>query len=440
MQIIRGRADVTRVAVMADDFPGMKPGMKVQVGDVVKRGQVLFEDRKASGVLHTAPGAGSVIGIHRGARRALQSVVIELSEAERSGRDDIAEHVTFERYSGRAIGELSRDDVVGLLVESGQWAALRTRPFSKVPATDGSPRSLFVTAIDSNPLAPRPDVVIEKRREDFEAGLQVVAKLTEGPTFLCVAEGSRIAHGLEAPVQVEEFSGPHPSGTVGLHIHLLDPVSREKTVWHLGYQDVIAIGSLFRTGRLDVGRVISIAGPVCSDARLVTTRLGASVDELTVDDGDDDNRRVAGSALSGKKAMGEVFGYLGRYDRQISVLAEGRERVFMGWLTPGPKSFSTLPIYISRLLGVKSFDLTTSTNGSPRAMVPIGMFERVMPMDIVPTYLLRALIVGDIEQGEKLGVLELDEEDLALCTFVCSGKTDYGPILRRNLDMIEKEG
>jgi len=440
MQIVRGREGVSRVAVMADDFPGAKPGMQVKVDDFVKRGQVLFADRKAPGVLHTAPGAGKVIAIHRGARRALQSVVIELSEGERSGRDEQAECATFEHYSGRNPSELSREDIVALLVESGQWAALRARPFSKVPSPATTPRSIFVTATDTNPLAPLPEVVIEKRREDFDRGLQLVARLCEGPTYLCIREGSGVADGVTAPVRVEEFSGPHPAGTVGLHIHRLDPVSRDKIVWHLGYQDVIAIGRLFASGRLDVERVISIAGPECSDSRLVVTRLGASVAELVGDDASDDNRCISGSVLSGKKAMGEEFGYMGRFDRQISVLREGRERIFLGWLTPGMKSFSTIPIYLSRFFGVKSFDFTTSTNGSPRAMVPIGTFERVMPMDILPTFLLRSLLVGDIEQAEKLGALELDEEDLALCTFVCSGKTDYGPVLRRNLSMIEKEG
>jgi len=186
--------------------------------------------------------------------------------------------------------------------------------------------------------------------------------------------------------------------------------------------------------------VISIAGPPCSAPRLVATRLGGAIAELVGDDAADDVRCISGSVLSGKKAMGENFGYMGRFDRQISLLREGHERVFLGWLAPGWKSFSTIPIYLSRLLGAKSFDFTTSTNGSPRSMVPIGTFERVMPMDILPTFLLRSLVVGDIEQAEKLGALELDEEDLALCTFVCSGKTDYGPILRRNLEMIEKEG
>jgi Na+-transporting NADH:ubiquinone oxidoreductase subunit A len=438
-QVIRGHAEVTRVAVMADDFLGMKPGMKVQVDEVVKRGQALFEDRKAPGVRHTAPGAGKVVAIHRGARRALRSVVIDLSAGERSGREEDAECVAFECYTGKAADALSRADVVGLLVESGLWTALRERPFSKVPSPESEPHSVFVTASDSHPLAPLPDVVIDRRREDFECGLNIVAKLTAGKTFLCVGAGSNVDPGA-APVSLESFEGPHPAGTVGLHIHLLDPVGRGRRAWHIGYQDVIAVRHLFATGRLDVERVISIAGPPVEDPRLVTTRTGASVDELTADDGGAGVRRIAGSVLSGKKAMGEVFGYLGRYDRQISLLEEGNERAFLGWMTLGLRSFSTIPIYLSRLLGVKRFDFTTSTNGSPRAMVPIGTFERVMPMDILPTFLLRSLLVGDIEQAEKLGALELDEEDLALCTFVCSGKTDYGPVLRRNLEMIEKEG
>jgi len=440
MQIVRGRAEVSRVAVMADDFPGVKPGMKVAVDDVVKRGQVLFEDRKVPGVVHTAPGAGRVIGVHRGARRALQSVVIELSEGERSLREEDVECVRFERYTGKDADALSREEIVGLLVESGLWTALRTRPFSKVPSPESAPHSLFVTAVDTSPLAPLPDVAIERKREAFERGLRILAKLTDGPTYLCVGEGAGFAEGLDAPVQVETFTGPHPAGTVGLHIHRLDPVSRAKTVWHIGYPDVIAVGGLFATGRLDVERVISIAGPKVADPRLVVTRTGACVDELAAADGEGEVRRIAGSVLSGKKAMGEVYGYLGRYDRQISVLAEGRERVFLGWLTPGLNAFSSLPIYLSRLFGGKRFDFTTSTNGSPRTMVPIGNYERVMPLDILPTFLLRSLLVGDIEQAEKLGALELDEEDLALCTFVCAGKTDYGPALRRNLDMIEKEG
>ena len=223
--------------------------------------------------------------------------------------------------------------------------------------------------------------------------------------------------------------------------HLLAPVSRERVVWHIGSADVAAIGALFATGKLDVERIVSVAGPPVSDPRLVSTRLGADTEEVVGGKlADGEVRLIAGSVLSGKKAMGDVFGFLGRYDRQISVLREGRERVLMGWLTPGLNAFSIFPIYLSKLFSNKRFALSTALNGSSRAMVPIGMYEDVMPMDILPTFLLRALVVGDIEEAEKLGALELDEEDLALCTFVCPGKTNYGPILRANLTTLEKEG
>ena len=442
IQIVREKARAQRIALMADDFPGMKPAMRIKEGETVQRGQVLFEDRKNPGVLHTAAGAGRVIGVNRGARRVLQSVVIDLSESERAGEVSETERVAFASYTGRAVESLSGDEVRALLIESGEWTALRTRPYSKVPAVDAEPAALFVTAMDTNPLAPLPEVALAGREADFDRGLRVLAKLTSGTTYLCVDPDSGLEKGLSAPVQVERFSGPHPSGTVGLHIHTLEPVSREKSVWHVGYPDVAAIGSLFATGRLDVARVVSVGGPPVSDPRLVRTRRGAETRNLLGDDpcSEEDVRFVAGSVLSGKKAMGDVFGFLGRYDRQLSVLREGREREFLGWLTLGLRAFSIFPIYLSKFFPKRRFELSTSTHGSARAMVPIGMYEDVMPLDILPTFLLRSLIVGDVEQAEKLGALELDEEDLALCTFVCPGKTNYGPILRANLAILEKEG
>ena len=309
------------------------------------------------------------------------------------------------------------------------------------PSPQSSPHAIFVTAIDTNPHAPMPDVVIGPRREDFTRGLEIVSKLTDGTTYLCTHDHTDLGEEVPEGVSVERFRGPHPAGNVGTHIHMLDPVSRRKTVWSIGYQDVIAIGSLFLTGRLDVERIVAIAGPAVLDPRLVRTRLGASIEDLAANEGGESEvRRISGSVLSGKAAMGDIFGYLGRYDLQITVLREGRERVFMGWLTPGIEAFSSIPIYLSKWLPNKRFAFTTTTNGSPRAMVPLGMYERVMPLDILPTFLLRSLMVGDIEEAEKLGALELHEEDLALCSFVCPGKHDYGKYLRRNLEMIEKEG
>jgi len=444
VQAIRdeNRGNCARIAVMADDFVGMKPRMHTKVGDDVKRGQILFENRKIEGVRHTAPGAGKVVAINRGARRALQSIVIELSQSERGGTPQDSEFQKFESFTGKAPRDLAREQVRDLLTESGAWVAFSTRPYSKVPDPNSEPHSIFVTAIDTNPLSVLPEVVIESRRADFQRGLQVVAKLTEGKTFLCIHADSGIEKDPDAPVTVEKFCGPHPAGNAGTHIHFLDPVSREKTVWTIGYQDVINIGSLFQTGKLDVSRVIALGGPTVGNPRLIQTRIGAHIVELT--QGDDlgacEVRVIAGSVLSGKKAMGEAFSFLGHFDRQISVIPEGREREFLGWLAPGFKSFSSIPIYISHFLRPKQWKFTTSTNGSPRAIVPIGMYENVMPLDILPTFLLRSMMVGDVEQAEQLGCLELDEEDLALCTFVCPSKINYGPVLRRNLEMIEEEG
>jgi Na+-transporting NADH:ubiquinone oxidoreductase subunit A len=447
---------VSKVAIIAADYPGMKPRMAVKVGDKVKRGQLLFDDRKSEGVRFTAPGAGTVSAINRGEFRALQSVVIELSASEREGKPAPDEFQAFESYaSGTDLGKLSRAQIVALLQESGMWTAIRARPFGRVPATtSAAPHALFVTVTDTNPHAPSVDVVLAGREQDFEAGLSIVARLTEGKVYVCKGPGTKVPAGKTNNVQIEEFHGPHPSGTVGLHIHTLEPVSRRKTVWHLGYQDVILIGRLFKTGKLDVERVVSLAGPTVKSPKLFVSRLGAAIDPLvegkliTSRPSQEhhggplpvENRVISGSVLTGRKAMGDVHGYLGRYHLQISALREGRERELFGWLKPGADMFSTSGAYVSSLTPGKTFDFTTALNGSHRHMVPLGMYERVFPFDILPTFLLRALLVKDLARAEELGVLELDEEDVALCTFVCPGKQDYGPILRDNLETIWKEG
>lgn len=441
-QHVDGAPAPSRVALLGDDVHGLRARLHVEPGQTVLRGQLLFEDRKNPGVRWVAPAAGRVDAVHRGARRVLESVVIELSAGERSGRPERSELVRFESWQADVDPrDLAPDDIRTLLLESGLWTALRTRPFSKVPAVDGTPDALFVTAMDTRPLAARPDVVLAENDLDFGRGLRALAQLTAGATYLCVAADSAAAHDFDAPVQVERFAGPHPAGLSGVHIHRLAPVGRTRTVWTIGYQDVLAIGRLFAQGVLPVERVVALAGPVVKRPRLLRTRLGASLADLTQGElAEGEQRIISGSVLDGKKAMGEVFGYLGRYDHQISVISEDRARPFFGWMAPGADQFSALPVFLSRLLGRKSFAMTTSTHGAPRAMVPIGLFEGVMPMDIIPTYLLRALIVGDVETAELLGALELDEEDLALCTFVCPGKAEYGPILRQNLERLEAEG
>lgn len=239
---------------------------------------------------------------------------------------------------------------------------------------------------------------------------------------------------------VEEFAGVHPAGLAGTHIHFLDPVNDKKTVWSINYQDVVAVGKLFVTGELSVERVIALAGPQVKKPRLLRTQVGVSLDTLLANElNEGDNRVVSGSVLSGRHAKGP-YAFLGRYHNQVSVLLEGRERQMMHYLRAGVEKHSIMNVFLSKLMGKKSFDMTTTTNGSDRTMLPLGNFERVMPLDILATQLLRALVVNDTEQAQKLGALELDEEDLALCTYSCSGKFEYGPILRDCLTLIEKEG
>lgn len=427
-QTIEDGPAIRTVAVLGSDYVGMKPTMLVKVGDQVKKGQGLFADKKNEGVIFTAPASGTISAIHRGAKRVLQSVVIDVADGEEE---------TFAAYAPTELSSISREKVEENLIQSGLWTALRTRPFSRVPALGSEPNSIFVTAMDTNPLAVDPAVVIKEESVAFQQGLDVLSNLSK-KVWLCKASGASIGgNGIAEEV---EFSGPHPAGLAGTHIHTLDPVSATKMVWTINYQDVIAIGKLFTTGKLVTDRVVSLAGPQVTNPRLVRTQLGASTDELVAGQLESgENRVISGSVLSGSAAHGP-YAFLGRYHLQVSVLQEGRERFMFEFFRPGVDKYSVMNAFISALSPSKLFSFTTTSNGSPRGMVPIGSYEKIMPLDILPTQLLRALIVGDTESAQELGCLELDEEDVALCTYVCPGKYEYGPILRDNLDRIEKEG
>jgi len=425
---------IHRVALIGDDYVEMKPTMAVREGDRVKLGQPVFEDKKTPGVIFTAPAAGTVVAINRGDKRKFLSLVIEVD-----GEDE----VEFESFRDYNLAQLDREKVVNQLVNSGLWTALRTRPYSRTPSPNSIPHSLFITAIDSNPLAADPAFVLENRQAEFIAGVQALSTLTDGVTYVTRRAGADIPGEGKCPGVYHAFDGPHPAGLAGTHIHFIDPVNANKTVWHVGYQDAVAIGHLFLNGRLSTERFVSLAGPLVKQPRLMRTRFGASVTELTdgqLVDGKE-ARVISGSVLSGRRAAAPVD-FLGRFHAQISVLEEGRRREFLGWATPGSDKFSVRRIFSSAWMGDvgRRFDFTTNTNGSPRAIIPIGMYEQVMPLDIVATPLLKSLTVEDTETAQTLGVLELDEEDLALCTYVCPGKHDFGQMLRCNLTRIEHEG
>lgn len=420
---------VRHVALLGRDYHDMKPTLLIKQGDRVKLGQPLFADKMHPQILYTAPAAGEVVAINRGDRRVLQSVVIAIS-----GDDEI----TFNQTTPASLSWLSRDEIESGLLGSGLWTAFRTRPFSKVPAPQSEPAAIFVTAIDTNPLAADPIIAIEEKPQEFNAGLLILKKLTRGDIHLCHHPDVQI----DVPdgIVSQQFSGCHPAGLVGTHIHFLEKVDQQRQVWHLGYQDVIAIGHFFLTGHIMTERLIALGGPQVKSPRLLRTRVGACLSELLEGElNAGSNRLISGSVLSGSHAINNVD-YLGRYHNQVSVIHEDNRREFLGWMKPGLNSFSLKRVFASSFLSKRHFSMTSSTNGSLRAMVPTGAYEKVMPLKVKATWLLRSLLTEDTDLAQGLGCLELDEEDLALCSFVCSGKMDYGDCLRRTLQKIEKEG
>ena len=422
------------VAILGSDYVGMKPTMLVEEGERVKLGQALFEDKKNPGVIFTSPAGGKVEAINRGERRVLQSVVIEVDQNE--------EVVNFKSFSENDLSNSSSKDVRAQLIASGMWTSFRTRPYSKVPGVETSPANIFISAIDTQPLSADPENIIKLNKEHFLFGLSVIKKLGDCPIHLSLGESSELDLSEDDQLRLHSFSGPHPAGLVGTQMHFISPATLTNINWTIGYQDVIAIGQLFQTGLINVERVISLGGPQASNPCFLKTRLGACTDELTAGElTHRENRIISGSVISGREAIGP-YAYLGRYHNQISVISEpnSKDRDFMNWLTPGPSKFSKIPLFLSALFPKKIFKFKALMNGSDRPIVPIGIYEEVLPQNFLPTVLLRNVVLMDTEKIQALGGLELDEEDLALCSFVCPGKYDFGSLLRAGLTKIELEG
>ncbi len=431
-QVIKPGPYISQVALVADDYIGLKPTMLVKVGDKVKAGQKVFTDKKNPGVFYTAPGCGTVKEIKRGLKRKFEELVIDLEGDEA---------VKFSGLDGRTPSEIPAEEIRQTLQESGLWCSFRTRPYGKIPAVGKSPSSLFVTAIDTEPLAADPTVIINEYKDDFCLGLEVLRQFLPVPLNLCVADGSDISGLPNEGINCYSFSGPHPAGLPSTHIHFIDPAHAKKQVWHICYQDVISVGHLFRTNRVMNERIVAVVGPGVREPTLRRTHNGALIEQLCTGQlvHREVHRFISGSVLEGRHATG-IYAYLGRYHRQVTVIKEQNGRAFLNWLMPGKDRFSTTGLFLSSLLPEKTFSMITASWGGQRAIFPLGTYEKVMPLDIVATTLLKSLAVGDTEKSSALGCLELIEEDLALCTFVCPGKNDYGPMLRDILTTIEKEG
>ena len=398
---------VSSGALLGRDFLGVKPNILVEPGTRVQAGQAVIRDRHRQEILLTAPMGGTVAAISRGKRRSLLSIEI------------VADNETLDVVRFPVPKALDKNTVRELMLVSGMWATLKKRPFGHIPDPHVDPRALLITAIDTEPLAPDPVPIIGAYPDQFELGIEALAAMYDGPIYLCQATDADIPCGSSDRVQRVEFAGPHPAGLPGTHIYSLCPIGFDgREVWHLGYQDVIALGHLLRTGRLWLERVVMLAGPAVTQPRVLTIPLAAATDELVRGELKPGAVRViSGSALSGHTAQG-AEAFLSQHHRQITVLPEVDSIM---------KESTNGNIY------------DTGLGGSPGPLIPVAQLNRVSPPGILAVPLVRALLVGDIDRARDLGALELVEEDLALLTYICPSKSDYGRLLREVLEQLHKE-
>ena len=412
---------VSSVAILSNDFVGMKPTMLVKEGESVKAGQKIFEDKKNLGVFYTSPAGGIIKNINRGERRKFISIEIDIENKE--------EYEYFE------IGN-TQHQIKDCLVNSGLWNAFRTRPFNRTPSIDDSPDAIFINCCDSNPLSIDPYEIISLNKSEFDEGLNVLSRLFECDINLAYQHDNFDKSNQN--IKYFQFKGPHPSGLSGTHISQIFPVSLNRIAWTIGYQDIISIGYLKLNKQVRTSKFIVLAGPSVYEPSIVKVRIGGNIDEITAGKVRPNSRIVSGSILHGHESNG-VMNYIGFYDSQISAIPEEVNNIFMNWLMPGKSLHSKLNVFLSSFIKPKEFIFNTSIGGGNRAIVPVSSYEEVVPMDILVTQLLKALVVSDIEMAVDLGMLELVPEDLALCSYVCPSKYDYSSILMDNLNKLYQE-
>ncbi len=415
------------VAVKPKDFIGMSPIPKVvvEVGQEVKVGDVLFFDKKRPEIKYVSPVSGEVASVVRGAKRSINEVVI-LADKEM-------------KYCSRDAFDVENADrqaLINHLLSTGLWPNIRQRPYNMVPDPQETPRDIFISTFDSAPLAPDNSLIVAGEEAAFQKGLDILNKLTDGTIFLGLGTG---ASAFEATTGVEKvyFNGPHPSGNVGVQIHHIKPINKGEVVWTLNVQSVLTIGRFFLTGNYDASRVVVLAGAEVSNPKYYRTVQGANVGELVNGKLNNDHVRfISGDVLSGKTVARD--NYLGFYDDQITVIEEGDKYEMFGWLlplTPRPSISKTFP-------QPKDFKykVNTNTHGEKRAFVVTGQYEKVLPMDIYPQQLFKAILVNDFERMEGLGIYELAEEDVALCEFACTSKQPLQKILAEGLETMREQG
>lgn len=416
------------------DFVGLQsPKLLVHEGDKVKAGTPLLFDRKSEEVLYSSPVSGEVIEINRGEKRKLLSVKILA--------DKTIEYVEFPKYSDAEISNLSREDILSNLLKSGSWINIIQRPFGIVADPQDTPKSIFISTFDTHPLAPDTAFLLKGQEQNFQIGINILKKLTSGIVHLGVnanAQASSFFTNVK-DVQINKISGPHPAGNVGVHIHHIDPINKGDVVWTVSPWGVAHIGKLFSEGKYDASKVIALVGSEVKNPQYYEVISGTSISKLVEQNLKSDNVRfISGNVLTGERI--EKDGYLGHYHNMVTVIPKGNYYEMLGWIKPTTRlSFHRAFGLLSFLNPKKEYVLDTNTRGEERAFVMTGAFERVLPMDIYPTHLLKAILAQDYDDMEALGIYEVIEEDLALCEFIDVSKHDVQAILRDGLTLI-KEG
>lgn len=416
-------------AVKPTDFKDVMPKLLVKPGDSVKVGTPLFFDKHQADTRFTSPVAGKVSTINRGERRKILEVVIEAAPED-----------SYEKFKVADPKTMDREKIIGLLKESGVWPVIRQRPYDIIADSSKLPKAIFISGFDSSPLAPDIDFIVKDFQGEFQAGIDVISRLTEGKIHLSVNGAYPAARTFSEVkgVELHQFVGPHPAGNPGIQIHHIDPINKGEYAWYIRPQDVIGIGKLFTDGQVDNTTTIALAGSEVKKPVYYKMIKGAAVSSILKDNVREGNVRIiSGNVLTGE-ALNKV-GHLGFYDHMVTVIPEGDNYEFLGWALPGFDKFSHSRTFFSWLRPNREYRLDTNLHGGNRAFVMSGEYEKVLPMDILPVQLLKAILVEDIDKMEQLGIYEIGEEDLALCEFVCTSKTEVQKILRTGLDLMKKE-
>ncbi|KAA3615629.1 MAG: Na(+)-translocating NADH-quinone reductase subunit A [Calditrichaeota bacterium] len=435
---VAGKADLEltdlgapkKVALQPTDFRGYKPKLEVEVGSQVKKGSPLFHLKSNEAIKFVSPVSGKVVEINRGERRAIVEVVVE--------NDSKDEALKFDTFSDST----TKEQIIDTMSKGGMWPLVRQRPFSKIANPADTPRDIFISGMDTAPLAADMKFIMQGLEKDFQLGVNIISKLTEGKIYLSTESGAEGIPAFQNVINVEKntFSGPHPAGNVGVQIHHIKPVKRD-IVWYVQPYAVAMIGQFFRTGEYASERIVAIAGHALKKKQYFKTILGVPVASLITEANlaHPDCRLISGNVLTGRKVLHK--GYVGYYDNLISVIPEGpKERRLIGWYRPGFNLRSHSKSFLSTWVNRDENEVDTLLNGGDRTFVMSGDYENVLPMDVYPVYLAKSIMAEDIEEMEGLGILEVDEEDLALCSYICPSKNDFGKIVRQGLDLIEKEG